>query len=86
MAKIEKPQAVDDLEAIVGLCDAIMVARWVPPPPHAHAPPPDWSKAHHHYASIKLCLSCVKRRQATENKVDLALHVGAPVWGLQRVS
>lgn len=29
MAKIEKPQAVDDLEAIVGLCDAIMVARCV---------------------------------------------------------
>eukprot|EP00904_Undaria_pinnatifida_P010330 jgi/Undpi1/6427/HiC_scaffold_20.g08908.m1 len=27
MAKIEKPQAVDDLEEIVGLCDAIMVAR-----------------------------------------------------------
>ncbi|CAN0281146.1 unnamed protein product [Ascophyllum nodosum] len=27
MAKIEKPQAVDDLEAIVALCDAIMVAR-----------------------------------------------------------
>ena len=31
MAKIEKPQAVDDLEAIVGLCDAIMVARCVRP-------------------------------------------------------
>ena len=29
MAKIEKPQAVDDLEAIVALCDAIMVARCV---------------------------------------------------------
>jgi len=27
MAKIEKPQAVDDLENIVDLCDAIMVAR-----------------------------------------------------------
>ena len=31
MAKIEKPQAVDDLEEIVGLCDAIMVARYVFP-------------------------------------------------------
>lgn len=29
MAKIEKPQAVQDLEEIVELCDAIMVARCV---------------------------------------------------------
>lgn len=27
MAKIEKPQAVQDLDEIVELCDAIMVAR-----------------------------------------------------------
>ncbi|CAM9682896.1 unnamed protein product, partial [Choristocarpus tenellus] len=27
MAKIEKPQAIADLEEIVELCDAIMVAR-----------------------------------------------------------
>lgn len=27
MAKIEKPQAVNDLDEIVTLCDAIMVAR-----------------------------------------------------------